>query len=105
MSPIGGCQPPSLMFSNFNDSGDPLITSHRFIFSQLGQSAQHTQELPSLTEVVHALEKFQNFDPEIKAAGTALFASQLATQHGWSQETAELKLFWVSLRAGLGGVS
>ena len=83
--------------------GDPSIAPDCLIFAQSGQSAQEIEQFPSLTDTAESLQALQEFQPEVRAAAMALLASNLAVQCRWTQETAELQLFWISLRAGLGG--
>jgi hypothetical protein len=59
---------------------------------------------PGLTSIVQTLEKFQDFEPEVRAAVIALYASKLAAEYGWRQETAEVHLYALTaLLCELGG--
>lgn len=57
--------------------------------------------IPDLTVVIQALEQFRDFQPNIKGCAIALYSSQLASQHGWEQSTAEFHLYVIALHAGL----
>jgi hypothetical protein len=58
----------------------------------------------SLTSVVEALEGFQDFELEVRAAAITLYASEIATDCGWQQETAEVHLYALTaLLCELGG--
>ena len=61
--------------------------------------------IPDLTLVIQAIEQFQGFSKNIKVCAIALYASELALQHGWQQSTAELHLYAIAHLAGLGGVN
>jgi hypothetical protein len=51
--------------------------------------------IPCLTKIVEGLEAFQGFEPDIKAAAIALYASELGI--------TTLHFYLISLYAGLGG--
>lgn len=66
-------------------------------------STPNWDTLPRLSATIETLENFQDFDPAIRAAAITLYASEIATQYGWRQETAEFHLRAIALYAGLGG--
>ena len=80
-------------------------SSNSLIISRSHTFTQQDESLPSLTDAISALEAFENFRPEVRSAAITFYASNLTAQHGLTQETAELHLFWISLRANLGGES
>jgi hypothetical protein len=51
--------------------------------------------VPCLTKIIEALEAFQSFEPDTRAAAIALFASDLGI--------AALHFYAIALYAGLGG--
>lgn len=51
--------------------------------------------IPCLTQIIEALEAFQEFEPDTKAAAIALYASEL--------DVATLHFYAIALYAGLGG--
>jgi hypothetical protein len=59
--------------------------------------------IPRLTLVIEALERFQDFETKNRAAAITFYSSQLAAQHGWSQEAAEIHLYRIASYAGLLG--
>ena len=61
--------------------------------------------IPDLTLVIQALEQFQGFSINIKGCAIALYASELALQHGWEQSTTEIHLYAIAHLAGLGGIN
>lgn len=54
--------------------------------------------IPDLTLVIQALERFKDFPVNIKGCAIALYASELALQHGWQQTNAELHLYAIALQ-------
>jgi hypothetical protein len=57
-----------------------------------------------LTSIVQTLERFQDFEPEARAAAITLYASEIAAECGWQQETAEVHLYALTaLLCELGG--
>jgi hypothetical protein len=81
-------------------------TDDNFIISNVNLA------IPDLTLVIQALEQFQGFSKNIKECAIALYASELALQHGWQQSTAEFHVYAIAQArpvtgfthlAGLGG--
>jgi hypothetical protein len=57
--------------------------------------------IPDLTLVIQVLKQFQDFSTDVKRCAITLYASELASMHGWQQSTAELHLYAIALHAGL----
>jgi hypothetical protein len=59
--------------------------------------------IQDLALVIQALDQLQGFFKNIKGCAIALYASELALQHGWQQTNAELHLYAITYLVGLGG--
>jgi hypothetical protein len=57
--------------------------------------------IPSLTAVIQVLEGLQDFEPKFRAGAITFYASEIATQYAWQQETAELHLYRISSYIGV----
>ena len=53
------------------------------------------REFPALSDIIQALENFQDFEPSIRTAAIALHASELSV--------CQLHFYVIALHAGLGG--
>lgn len=83
------------MISNIQNSGEPLVAPSPFIFAQLPYPAQGYRELPGLSDIIQALENFQDFETAVKSSEIALHALELGV--------CQLHFYAMALHAGLGG--
>lgn len=65
------------MISNIQNSSEPLVASSFFIFAQAPIPTQGYRALPDLTDIIEALENFQDFEPAARATALTLHASEL----------------------------
>lgn len=78
---------------NFSEAD---LASSRPIVVQIGQAPQEIQWVSKLTDIIQALENFQDFEPAVRATAIALYASELGV--------SQLHFYAIALHTGLGGV-
>ena len=80
--------------TNFVYNVNQCVSAPDLMISLPTETEQELQEFSALTNVIEALEAFQDFDNVVKTAAIALRASELGV--------AQLHFYAIALHAGLG---
>ncbi len=80
---------------NFVYNANQCVDAPDLIISPSAETEQELQKLSALTNVIEALEAFQDFDNVVKTAAIALRASEMGL--------TQLHFYAIALHAGLEG--
>lgn len=84
------------MFPEIFPFGDLLVAPSHPSIAHINLAPQEIQWVSGLTDIVQALENFQDFEPEVRVAAIALYASELGI--------CQMHFYAIALHTGLGGV-
>ena len=89
------CQVAFTMFPEIFPFGDLLVAPSRSIVAHISQAPQEIQWVLKLTDIIQALENFQDFEPAVRTAVIALRASELGV--------CQMHFYAITLHADLRG--